>query len=755
MSGVAESLLALSFGDVEALGASGILCDGCEQQFDQFSNWALLDLLVERFPDVARPTLRFEVHKQIDRCKGDPLMLLHRTSRGLNAAPASRWNQRFPLSIFASVAPDGRQIGFDIADAHLHSGASVPLPLFFGALASTKAPIDRSALAYKKIRSGGGGEWDLHALLTATRWALRLLRYLRDGESLFNLTALSERKFDHGLVEKVENEEFWPIVKQEAKANASPGRSIAQMSCSFEFDGLCSVEEVFWTVAENSDYDVPGKRAFLIGLVRACASVSSVVTARPGDGLTRFVDRFREMGMTRDAALGEMRATLTRSTLDHIAASKHVVGAEFRKTIVEPSPKEFKREVLAGLESHHSGFSSFVKEEGRAMALSMPVGFLRRPCTGLGGDWTDLRQLREAMIGYAGLRRVLAGDDGTLLAAISTIDVAGDEYGSASWPFAAVAELLRRDGFELGYAIHAGEAFYSQLNGVRRVGELFLADRKPERIGHALALDEDAAKAVCAGGTPPPIRIGDAICDLAWSVISGCCDESTARDLLYELVRGSGGRAFDPTVWIDAYRSLFCVEALLQHGILVDSGGRLDVHDDEVLELTARTGGSSTRALAALAWGAGPEIAHADVRDLVPENLSGPLSEFDAATATAARGHVREQVRSEGVVIEACPTSNIRLANLGSVRDHPIWEWKESGVRVVVGSDDPLIFGATIADEFHEMLPIGGSELVRDIARETLACCSGGRRRRLAELETIVTRAAASGESFPPGPTSV
>jgi hypothetical protein len=752
MTAISACLLALCFDDLEAVESEGVLGIDGTGALQGFSQWDLVDLLVDRFPDVGHPSLRYEVQDLVDRCGGDPIELLRQVVHDLDQLSPHDWNDRFPLDIFAISTRPSPAIDFEVADAHLHSGASIPLELFLSALGSAKSQIDRAALQGRSVRSRSGTAWDLGTILIATRWALRLLRYLAKGESLTDYRALEESGFRHQLVDLAAEGAFWPEVARLAREGIAECEGFEDMLATrFRYQGLCSVSEVFWYATERSAEEFPGGRAFLIGLLRACCALAGVVRARPGDGLSRFVDRFRLMGLTRDVAVGELKQKAARSTLDRIAASRRVVGAEFRKTVKASSAKEFKLEVLDALEDHHRAFAEFVDDHGRAMALSMPVGFRRQPCSGRGGDWTDLDQLREAIHGYNALRMIRRQKDGeALMGAITTIDVAGDEYGSASWPFVAAAELLRRDGSPLGYAIHAGEAFYSALNGVRRVGELFLADRRPDRIGHALALSDDAATRVCLGSASPPIRIGDAICDICWVLAVGGCDTIRAGRLLHDLVCGAGGNAYDWQVWVEAYRRLFRLDALFDHGMLVERDGVISVADSETLRLCALSGDAVDRALAALAWGfSGPDERLPDVTALVAEPFLEDLQRFDAETAPKAREMVRATLRGndDGVktAIESCPTSNVRLAGLGDLNRHPLWRWKEEGLEVVIGSDDPIIFGMTISDEFEEMASLRRStgssdDLVRRIAADTVASCSGGLVRDLDDLHAVAHR---------------
>jgi hypothetical protein len=735
--GVAESLLALCFGDLDTIDSPTLVKGAPIRELGDFEGWTLLDLLVSRFPDIGRPTLRFEVTALIAQCGGDPIKLLSSTLQRKGSA-VTNWSHRFPLGIFAINDPIARKVGFDIADCHLHSGASVPLPLFFSALASTPKPIDGSQLVNKKLISSGGVAWDLHTLLAATRWALWLLRWVRGGRKLDDVHAYVEHGFHEDLVTAVLEGTYWTRVR-EAGTNSWPADPIAaKLGHAFKFKGLCNIQEILWRVWSSKNYEFPGLRPLFTGLIRACVGIASQITARPGDGLSRFVDRFEEMGLTRDAAFGDLRDELLVPTLKHVALSEDVVGAEFRKTVIADSRSQFRTKVRRALADHHRAFAKFVAGNGNDMALSMPVGFIRRPRDDEGRKWTDLRQLQEACHGVNALSQILAEDDGTIARAISTTDVAGDEYGSASWPFAAAAELMRRRGLGLGYAIHAGEAFSSPLNGLRRIGELYLADRYPDRIGHALALSEKASAAVCLGGIPPPIRIGDAVCDLAWAWGQGCGDPVKARGLISRLVAGPGGQALPADAWLDAYQRLFSVDALIEHRVVVEEGSEYVAGDAETLEaIAARSESNTVRALTALACGAVSDIAHIDVKEPVPNELKPALAEFDLEAAPAARELTTKLVRDNSA-IEVCPSSNLRLAKLGEMKDHPVWEWQQDRIEVIVGSDDPIIFGATIADEFAEMLNVRNETTVAEIAAAGMLRCSGGLRRQLSDFEDVV-----------------
>ena len=125
-----------------------------------------------------------------------------------------------------------------------------------------------------------------------------------------------------------------------------------------------------------------------------------------------------------------------------------------------------------------------------------------------------------------------------------------------------------------------------------------------------------------------------------------------------------------------------------------------DLHGDEALPLEewtpefwrrAGNAGKETKAHAGEFGGA------ANVRDAV-ERL-GVRRVQHGVRAVDDPAVVAMLVR-EGVTLDITPISNVKLGVVRSLREHPIRPLLAAGVRCTVSTDDPLIFGNTLTDEY-------------------------------------------------------
>jgi adenosine deaminase len=70
----------------------------------------------------------------------------------------------------------------------------------------------------------------------------------------------------------------------------------------------------------------------------------------------------------------------------------------------------------------------------------------------------------------------------------------------------------------------------------------------------------------------------------------------------------------------------------------------------------------------------------------------------------------------EDVTLDITPISNVKLATVRSMREHPLRRLVAAGVRCTISTDDPLVFGNTLTDEYVALATDAGftrAELVQ------------------------------------------
>ena len=98
----------------------------------------------------------------------------------------------------------------------------------------------------------------------------------------------------------------------------------------------------------------------------------------------------------------------------------------------------------------------------------------------------------------------------------------------------------------------------------------------------------------------------------------------------------------------------------------------------------------------------------------VREALTLPVTRISHGVRAVEDPALVEEIADRGIVLEACPTSNIATKVFESYEQHPFRRLFESGVKLTLGSDDPPYFGASIGGEYavaRERFGFGEGEL--------------------------------------------
>ena len=103
------------------------------------------------------------------------------------------------------------------------------------------------------------------------------------------------------------------------------------------------------------------------------------------------------------------------------------------------------------------------------------------------------------------------------------------------------------------------------------------------------------------------------------------------------------------------------------------------------------------------------------------------------------------RLAAEGVVLDVCPLSNVKLDVVPSMAVHPLRQLVEAGVVCTVSTDDPIVFGNVLGDEYRALaaaLRFTPHELAA-LARNGFATADlapGERQRWIDEIAQVVAR---------------
>ena len=67
------------------------------------------------------------------------------------------------------------------------------------------------------------------------------------------------------------------------------------------------------------------------------------------------------------------------------------------------------------------------------------------------------------------------------------------------------------------------------------------------------------------------------------------------------------------------------------------------------------------------------------------------------------------ELASRGIVLDVCPTSNVRTGVVRTLADHPLPALLAAGVQCTVNTDDPAMFGSNLGTEYEAALGLGAS----------------------------------------------
>jgi adenosine deaminase len=115
-----------------------------------------------------------------------------------------------------------------------------------------------------------------------------------------------------------------------------------------------------------------------------------------------------------------------------------------------------------------------------------------------------------------------------------------------------------------------------------------------------------------------------------------------------------------------------------------------------------------------------------------PSSIAESLDVLDADRIGHGVAAIRDPVLLERlvrdrVVLDVCPTSNVKVGLFPSLEAHPVTEFWRAGVNMTISSDDPPFMRTTLTDELRHVVRLAGlsrgdlAELQRRAARAAFA----------------------------------
>jgi adenosine/AMP deaminase len=641
----------------------------------------------------------------------------------------------------------------EVCDSHLHGGLAANIYLLNLFL------IDQRIEPIGVVKVGpqywkcGLIEIDMPLALSILRWATWVFEDLVDSNWSYSefLNTYSGRT----VFEWIRNNTFWSkvcIVTYKSSTHA-----VTHYGERIDIYNLLSTLDVrkpernyslpdnllYRTIKQNpswmSNFD-SWQSQYIIGLIRFSTSIFSAGIARDGDGLSEFQSRVDYAIKLKKIILQER----SNSKLLFDVKKQHVYyevlkvlktsfkkpyrfgGCEFRQNLHDALGEnrevtKVMNEITDSIFPAWRAFEKFAEEveknePGTQIRLCTPLSFQRIPSQGH-GEYNDPNmqqpgaEFKEAVITANAIlcfRELLKPH--TFRQVVGSVDVSGVESWSQNWPYVSVMNWLRKStGNDLLISLHAGESFAYRMRGLRMIGECFLGDFPPDRIGHALALSSRFSHKIETINSWPPIPRRELLADLCWiHRLLRHNDNDDCFKFIEQLTRAHNSLlSIDPSAWVEAFHLLHkasLVDKIVERVKPIMGAKWSNIMADKVCWRTSQTKWCDSQVFAGaylFAWNTCDNFNTVEcaLDNQVPQELEERIKYYMENYLDDVEEAIKSLMRTHGTIIEVCPTSNLRLAGISGYFNHPVWEWIRDGLTVSINSDDPLIFAAYAGDE--------------------------------------------------------
>lgn len=320
--------------------------------------------------------------------------------------------------------------------------------------------------------------------------------------------------------------------------------------------------------------------------------------------------------------------------------------------------------------------------------------------------WARLRE--EVDRAADDLLRVLA--DRAIASLFVGLDVASYELAAPAEVFAPAFRTIRRSplGAGLGVSVHAGEEFETLIGGMRSIDEhlRFLGLRAGDRIGHGLAAGLDPEHWRASSGSTAIQSRERRLDDLVW--FAKRLELLPEYAHLFNYCQTEAGRLASalygtPHLLADLHEA-WLLRDIEPRGVCRPARVRVGAANAENAYGLDRL--RHARPAAAEIWRR--YSFDSNLKRAGREPIEVRLDPgFDDAVRQV-QDMLCEEMADARVGVEVNPSSNLAIANLGSLTRHPVFRWfpvvrgaeARKQPRVCVGSDDPAIFQSELIHEY-------------------------------------------------------
>jgi aminodeoxyfutalosine deaminase len=132
-----------------------------------------------------------------------------------------------------------------------------------------------------------------------------------------------------------------------------------------------------------------------------------------------------------------------------------------------------------------------------------------------------------------------------------------------------------------------------------------------------------------------------------------------------------------------------------------------------------------------------PHAGEASGADSVREVLGYDPARIRHGIRSVEDAELLAEIVDRGIVLDVCPTSNVRTRVVGSIGEHPLPALHAAGVPCTINTDDPAMFGTDLGREYAIAASLGVSAADAYAAGLAGALCDDATRARLAALVPV------------------